>query len=111
MLDLINKNDKWTNYVKIFICTTIGLYAFNLFNLVAFTNLVFVLYLCDNKQRFKFILAYFFAGLIYLPLFINFTIQQYQLVRETHLPFYLTLSLFIIYTPLFGYERPPSSSS
>jgi len=59
----------------------------------------------------KTLAAYTVAGLLYLPLFVSFTIHQIQLVRETHLPFLLVLSLFFIFVPFLVSERPPTAIS
>ena len=108
LIDIMHKKDSLANYITITTFTTVGLYSFNLFPLLSFALLVFILVLGDNTQRLKTLAAYTVAGLLYLPLFIGFTIQQIQLVRETHLPFLFVISLFFIFVPCLVSERPPT---
>ena len=111
VLIVMDKTDTFWTYFFIVILTTIGLWSYNIFPLIGLANLCLVLRYANNTQRIKTFVAYGVAGILYLPVFITVTLQQIKMVKETHLPFYLTVSLFIIFTPLFGGERPPSSHS
>lgn len=109
LIEIVHRRDGLTTYASIAVSTVVGLYSFNLFPLLSFSLLVFILVLGDNKQRVKTLAAYTIAGLLYLPLFISFTLQQIQLVRETHLPFLPIISLFFIFVPFLAWERPPTT--
>jgi hypothetical protein len=111
MIDIIQRRDNWITYTIIAGATAVGLYSFNLFPLLSFVVVLFILYYSDTRRRIKTLLAYGIAGLVYLPLFLNFTIQQMKLVRETHLPFLLIVSLIFIFVPFLASERPPTTIS
>lgn len=110
LLSFVNKTETLWTYFQLLLSTVLGLYSFNLFPFVSFPILVFSLSHTGNPTRLKILLTYFLSGLVYLPLFINLTIKQFNLVRESHLPFYFIVSLFIIFVPLAAGERPPCST-
>lgn len=91
--------------------TALGLWSYNVFLLIGFVNLCFYIKYADNPQRLKTLFAYGVAGLLYLPIFINFTLKQLSTVTETYLDFHPIVFLFTICTNLFVGERSPTSNN
>lgn len=80
LLDIIEQKDTWLTYAMMSIETALGLWSYNIFPIVGFANLCFYLKYANNLQRLKTLFAYGIAGLLYLPIFINFTIKQLSVV-------------------------------